>query len=1553
MLKTIAKQLLSILMMVAGGFLILQLTGQAEKRDTTEEIPPEGGTDFALFSRKVYSTKDRPKFTLSYRDLDHIDFRVYKIEKPTEFFARLRNLHQSGEQDSSTLARKVSALEKFSNWKFKTLQALKTFVRAQLSKKARVAVQKSLYKNDGSVPRRAPLNHADFTAIPLLNSYGLVESWRERVPRLTYSDYSTIPLATQEPGVYLVEAAHEKLRAYTLVFVTDLGIVTKSWNQSIVAYTINRVTGEPVAGTTVEMLTPIGDGEVPEDIKKPIRTSHARSQSDKDGMWKATLPEGYTSEGTLLVAYGKLAGKEHFVAADTGRNLGIYGYGQGEEGSETTRTYIYTDRPVYRPGQTIYYKAILRRDTATGFQLPQISSVPISVRDPEGKNLYQTTATVNSTGTTTGSIQLSNEAALGSYSLQVGDGDFSSYFYFSVEEYKKPEYKVSVNFKERRVVIGSRVTATITGKYYFGAPVSNASVKYYIYRERYTPPWQEEDSEEENFQFSDDESYYSYDNEFISEGEGKLDKEGRLDISFDTAPPKATIDEKDSYLLGYDYRYRVDATITDSARRDITESGSIIVSNGKFTLSVATQQYLYSPNELVKMVVTSKDYDGKPVSTPIRVKFVRSEWQEKNGQWERNTKTVGETTAQTDQTGTANVEMKASSVGDIEIIATAQDEGRTVYAPVEYFWVSDDLSNEDYYMRSSTAIKMIPDKKSYKSGDEARVLLSIPDSDTHIIVSLEGKTLIKSWHIVAKGKTAVVRVKLDRSIVPSGVPNVYLSATYVKNGQLHTGAHSLNVPPKEKMLKVEVFADKPQYQPRETVTYTITTRDLSGTPAPAEVSLGVVDEAIYAIAGESAPDIQSFFYQRISNYVYTGFSADYDFSGYSSQKAWDLAKRSKQKDRKPFAALKPDPKNDVRKNFKDTAFWSAIVTTDANGKAEVKVELPDNLTTWRATARAVTADTRVGSTVEKILARKNLLVRLAIPRFFLEGDEVTVSAIVHNYLKSKQTTEISLQTNGIDITSGNATTSSTIEPNGEVRVDWKVKATNVGQAVLTAKAKASAESDGVEFTVPINPHGRRIGHGEAVTLVDNDAEGTLKTNIGIDASPGSRKLRVDVASSISGTAFGALDYLTSYPYGCVEQTMSSFLPNIIVTRAMKETNGAVTVSDPELSKKVEKGLRKLYDYQHQDGGWGWWKEDATDLYMTAHVVAGLGQASKAGYLIDQQVLNRGRAWIAQELDRNRSWKDPIGLDDRVFLLYALVTSGRESATRVESLAGQAQKLPPLSQALLALSLDEVGNRNSAIDVVKKLEATASGNEQESYWPSKRKLFVDYEDDVSVEATSFAVKALARLQPQSPVLLKAARWLVNHRTNGHYWATTKQTAFAIDALVDYSRASGELQGEYDWEVYINGQQYSTGHISTSDVRAGKSFSIELKPNEIRNGVNEVKVVKRGAGTLCASLTSLYFTREANVKAAGSEALSIGRDYFKLSLEVDKDNRPILKPVPFDGNAKSGDLILVRLTLDGKPAKYLMLEDLFPSGTEPFVNENQLPGTLPAIEGANYG
>src|SRR5262249_49643171 len=237
-------------------------------------------------------------------------------------------------------------------------------------------------------------------------------------------------------------------------------------------------------------------------------------------------------------------------------------------------------------------------------------------------------------------------------------------------------------------------------------------------------------------------------------------------------------------------------------------------------------------------------------------------------------------------------------------------------------------------------------------------------------------------------------------------------------------------------------------------------------------------------------------------------------------------------------------------------------------------------------------------------------------------------------------------------------------------------------------------------------------------------------------------------------------------------------------------------------------------------------------------------------------------------------------------------------------------------------------------VVSELEREARVTDFDAHWESVRRPMLDFSVNDDLEATALAVKALARISPQSgpqsSLLVKAARWLVAHRRNGYYWDSTKDTAFAIFALSDYLKVSHELSADYTVEVYLNDKQVLTGHFTAAEAAAGKPLVVELKGDKI-GGSNQARVVKRGVGALYASATLDYYTRGENTPTQARQNLKLEREYLRLRVSEDAGN-PSWKVEPLSGDLRSGDLIVARLRVQGARAQYLMVEDPIPAGCE---------------------
>jgi uncharacterized protein YfaS (alpha-2-macroglobulin family) len=824
-------------------------------------------------------------------------------------------------------------------------------------------------------------------------------------------------------------------------------------------------------------------------------------------------------------------------------------------------------------------------------------------------------------------------------------------------------------------------------------------------------------------------------------------------------------------------------------------------------------------------------------------------------------------------------------------------------------------------------VEIVPDKKSYASGDTAKVLIVTGVPEASVWVTTESRGLYTSRVVHAKSPTLTVDVPIRAEYTP----NVFVSAAFIRDGQLYTGTKSVRVPPVTQKIEVSVNPSKPQFKPGEAGAFIVEAKDHTGKPVSAEFSVGVVDEAIYGIRREAAQDILSFFYGRNYNAVSMQTSLHYRFHGASGRRRMQLVRVDTQR----RAQLKPDKFVDprVRKAFPDTIYWVADLRTGANGRAEAPVTFPDALTTWRATARGITADTRAGSAIGRTIVRKNLILRLATPRFFRQGDEVTVSAIVQNYLAEEKTVRVSLDVKGVAMIEG-ATRDVKVASRGSAQVEFRLRADTPGSAVLLGKALTNEESDALELTLPVHPYGVKLSEARAGSIPQDAGQADAQLTFPGDANPAGRTIEIGVSPSVAGALFGALDYLTSFPYGCTEQTMSSFLPNIIVARAARELRIKTGVDEAELAKKIRAGLDRLYDFQHEEGGWGWWKTDDSQPFMTAYVVAGLARARAAGISIREGVIDRGVSWLKSEEGKVKgdNW------DIRAYIAYTFAEAGAADPALLNEVWEHRSSLSPYGLALTGVALRRAGDTARANAAADLLERAARSNDRETWWQMSSDPLLEILVDATVEATAWAVKFLAEQRPASALLPKAAVYLIGHRDQGYYWSSTKQTAMVVYGLTDYLKRSGELKPNFTVTVSVNDKPVLTKRFTEADALAATEQPLRLSADQLVAGTNRVRVTKNGAGTLYWNARAeFYSTAERHAKAA-ERNLGIEREYFRVVPEKSGD-RIVHRLEPLGATVQRGDVIAVRIRIVGSAAKYLMVEDPIPAGAE-FIARDDL-------------
>jgi alpha-2-macroglobulin len=1444
---------------------------------------------FSLTSQKTFLTGEKPEIAVNAHNVQQLEFRVYRVNDPVKFFGQMQDLHSFGGAAPAMPKQAHTWLEKFHAWKHRLWAMVRDFIRAQFSPDSRHQIR--LWQMGGGEPSKAGPKVETYAQVPVLNQQQVVSVWKWTVPAHERWESVSLTVPVSERGVYLVEATDGKLRAYTIVVITDIAIITKSGQGRLMSFVVDRRTGDPIANIPVKVW--IDQKEV------------ASKPTDQQGLVDTAVSVAKPENVAVLAA-----GQNQFAINAPG------GWNLGDDPNRNLKGYTYTDRPVYRPGDTAHFNTIVRSQTASGYTVPQGQDIRLELRDPQTYDVIWTkTVTLSQMGTATWDFPIPADAHLGSYYLNMQIGErYIEGTNFSVEDYKKPEYAVKVAAQTPRVLQGQPIKATIDARYYFGEPVANAKVKWVVHTSTYWPLGRSDDDDQadagggeggdDSADSGDAEEDDSAGGDQEEEKSGVLDADGKLQI---TVPTK--VDSKKQDLV-----YRVEARVTDAGNREIAGHGFALATYGSFFLTADPSSYVYSKGDTATINVAAQDYDKKPIQTSFRVEMNRWNWRSGAGA------TVTTSQGLTDAAGKAQIKVAIPDSGEyrVRVVATTPEKRDVestafLWAPGVSPWWSGGATQE--------RIQIVAGKKVYQPGDTAHVLIVTGKEPTSVLVSAEGNGLYSGQVYKSNGGSITV----DVPVKPEYAPNFYVAAAYIRDNKMYEGSKSLSVPPTAHQLNVQLVPSKPQYQPGESATYTIKASDAGGKPVVADFSLGVVDEAIYAIKPETAGNILNAFYGRVYSQVSTESSLTFYFNGQAGKRKMQLASvRSS----KAMAQMKPErlvqPK--IRKAFPDTAYWVGDIHTGSNGQATVKFDYPDAITSWRATTRGVTENTMVGSAVTNTIVRKNIMVRLVVPRFFRRGDEITLSTIVQNYLPTDKTAQVSMQFEGLQVLDG-AQQNINVPTRGLVKVDYRVKVLDVDSAKVLGKALTDVESDAMELTLPVVPFGVKLATSNSGSIA---GAGTSDTSQAVTfpagAEGGTRKLTISVTPSIAGSVFAALDYLTSYPYGCTEQTMSSFLPDVLVADALNKLGVKSNIDPTTLHKQVQAGMDRLYTYQHDDGGWGWWQTDDSHLFMTAYVLAGLSQAKAAGFDVKQDAIDKGRAWLLPEF--NKSSK--VRTDLRAYMAYALVLSGTDSNSAVlDSVWEQRSTLTPYGQAVLGLAMLQA-NDNRSKQLTTQLEGEAKQDDSQAWWPSDTNYLMDYSGDTTPESTAYALKLINHTDASSALIPKAAVYLVSHRSEGYYWDSTEQTAMVIYGLTDYLERTQELKPNYSVDVQVNGKTVATKKFTPADALA-PATTLAIADSQLSPTANQVRIVKNGDGRLYWSTRGDYFSNEKKVVNAGSFQLSTARQYYRLT-SMQKDGRIVYHLDPLSGPLQVGDTLAVRITVGGNEWKYLMIEDPIPSGTE---------------------
>ena len=1176
--------------------------------------------------------------------------------------------------------------------------------------------------------------------------------------------------------------------------------------------------------------------------------------------------------------------------------------------------HVQTDRPIYRPGQTVHYKVILRLDDDGAVSLPPAGTQAIvRLRDSRDNVVITRFLATDEFGAVHDSFDVAEGAMLGEYAIEVepvrpgGGSDAPTRQTFQVEEYRKPDFSVTVDAGAPEVLAGDILTVTIAADYLFGEPVAGADVDIKTWRVWNYGWWGAEDIWEE------DPSVVM---------SGSTDVRGRLVLSVPVGERPL-----ESGYWGFNpssWRLAIEATVNDGSNQTVSTSAVVTVHRTAESIGLTTPGYFVEFGGVVPFTATVTTTLGDPL--PVEGRTIRGTLRVWSHETFDYTTIAAEHAWTTGSDGAISAYMTPPEPGHYQLRLVGEDENGRVYHDERYLYVLGKGERDFWSDRRQTGLSVSADRESYAPGDTATLLITT-DFAGPALLTFERAAVRREMPVMLTPPVTAIEVPILSEDVPNifvtvnaweplttVMPNFFdepwLGFDSQRDAELRTATVELSVPVTDRTLTVTIETDQDVYAPRDEATVTVRVADAAGQPVRAQVALAMVDEAIFLLAHDNTRPLHDAFYgPRVRRVLTRDAMAP---GRYLSQSGG-------------MGGGGGDGMGAPRSDFPDTAAWFPALVTDANGEATVTVALADSLTMWRLTARAVTAaDTSVGEAVHKFTTHQDVIIRPILPGGLTVGDEIVLSAVVHNYGDEPVELAVSLSDEAglLAFTDPMAQTVA-LEPGATRVVGWPAEVIAGGEtaalavaAIIDDSGEVTDAGDAVELPLVVRELAVPV-YEYATGNVEGSGEIELNR---IDEALPTSEVTLEVSRSPAGTLLNGLEYLIGFPYGCVEQTMSRALPNAVVSRAFSRL-GIPAPVELDLDRLVNESAQKLYGFQHEEGGWGWWFDDDGDSYQTAWVLFGLATMAEAGHEIDPGVIERGAAFLRERLDK----ADPR---TRAYMLYSLAVAGEldeVGAAAAPALLDEVENginprlLDPFSLAALALALDAAGEDDAAQTAMDHLAALVEIDGDIAFWGEggdgqyNRKVMAS-----SVRSTALALSAFVRLRPGDDLEPLIVNYLMERR-RGSGWGTTNETAHAVIALTDHLLGAGLGQTTAAYDVTLNGEPLTTRTIDEGELRD----VIDIPLDRLQPGANTVTLTAADGGRLYYTLNERYQAARETIEAGGS--VSVHRTY--LSPDDGKQLESIA----------AGDLVLVRVTVRfPQGTRFVVVEDQVPAGLEP-LNE----------------
>jgi len=1331
-------------------------------------------------------------------------------------------------------------------------------------------------------------------------------------------------------------------REKALVNFTDIGVVSKLSGARGLVWATQLSTGKPLPGAAVTVRdgngkvtwsgTTDGDGvAVLPGTAQLTGLAGKRGHDaglDTQGEHYAPEREGDISAIRIFVQQGD---DWTMVNPSTSNGLAAWNYNvevDNDSAAVKLRGFMHTDRGLYRPGEKVHVKG-LARTTKLGEPLDVPGAgkkVKVTVDDPRGKTLVETDARLSAFGGFWFDVDLPGDARLGDYVIhaRLDSGTFTRSFV--VEAYRPATYEVTGRMmgptKEPMVVKQGAIKGTVSANYFYGAPVRGGKLAVTVHsRSR----WLHFVGYDE-FEFADERRHDGYHDEsehaqnLVTEDHLTLDDKGNAALSIAVGPND----------VAYDADLLVNASVTAPSNEVIAKTFTVPYFRARTYFGIKTPGYFADVSKPQTIQIIAVTPDGKPASGPAKVTVSRRDWNcvwedwgyRGNYQCKDNTQTLLTRTLQLAGDKPTELAFTPGTGGDYWVVVEGETAKQAAATAATEFYAWGD-GGGSWRSSDSMAIEMVADKKEYKAGDTATLLLKTDLTQATGLVTIERDGVIEKRLMTLSPKVKHITVPITSDYAP----NVYVSVALVQGRmgdgsrgkpRMRMGIADLPVRPQDNTLAVAIETDKKDYRPGEMVTAKVLVTDAAGKPASAEVSITASDEGVLSLIGYETPNPIPSFYAPWGLGVATATQFEYirDIPGANQERP----------------AFGGDAVGTLRSRFVSTAVWTPGAVTDASGLATVKFAAPDNLTAFRIMALAADRGHRFGSADKRFTVTKPLQLHQALPRFLNVGDVLAGGVVIHNETGKAGTATVKLTIDKHLSNTGGAERTVAVAKDARVPVLFDLGAVEPGEAVLRFSVTMGGDGDAVEFKLPVlHPSPVRTER-----VASGVATGTTKIPVALPASAivSSAELVISVdPDGLSGIEDGLRD-LIHYPYGCLEQTTSQVIPMIAV-RELADALAIDGLTGPALEQFVKAGITKIGRHQTPYGGFSLWPGGEPETYYTAYALWGLYMARQAGYRVDQSRIDDGLEYLRNDgasPDQSRPrWNEFGSQGDQAFALYVRAVLGdkttQDAATKMTA---DAARLPIYGKAFLARALAVgLGAKDPAVQkLVAELAVIASAAAKTDSLiqePAEHDMWAYMSS--SARTSAAVLSALVELDPKNEAVKPLVRTVMKHRHSERYY-DTQSNLYALLALTAYARTvSGtptSVTVEREGAALFSGALTGKQRIRVASVPLPAATELAITPTgEVHYNVE------------------VHYRKTVDALKGEAHGLTLVNEY------LDEAGKP-------KSTFVVGDVVRVRVTTElPGDSDHLMVSDVLPAGFEALNARFLTTGTAAVTQTTEWG